>query len=78
MMDRVIDTKADAADDNVTHIRCRPASPQAVQTVLSATIGSDDGRGEWTWFRLPNGDLIFGCFPKGDTYFATEDDHGGL
>lgn len=78
MADSIIDVAADAADDHVTHIRCRRASVNSVKTVLTSEEGSDDGRGPWIWFRLPNGSLIFGCFPNGDTYFATEDDHGGL
>lgn len=24
------------------------------------------------WFRLPDGTLIFGCFPQGDLYFQHE------
>lgn len=53
-----------------------PASPESIALMLKADETSMDGRSNWLWFRLPNGDLIFGCFPEGDTYFATEADHG--
>lgn len=34
-----------------------------------------DGRSAWQWFRLPNGDLIFGCFPQGNTYEEVTQSH---
>lgn len=55
----------------------RPADGQAVQDVLAAEEESPDGRSGWMWVRLPNGDLILGVYPQGDTYFATEGDHSG-
>lgn len=51
-----------------------PASPAAVRKVLRAKEGFIDGRSEYCWLRLPNGDLMLGVFPRGDTYFAVEDD----
>ncbi len=45
------------------------ASPGSIFTVLTAEPNTDDGRSEWMWFRLPNGDRIFGTYPRGDTYF---------
>ena len=53
----------------VSHI---PASQALVDMVLSAPEGDPDGRSEWRWFRLANGDLILGVFPCGDTYFEVE------
>ena len=53
----------------------QPASEESVQTVLNADEHSSDGRSNWVWVRLRNGDLILGVFPQGDTYFATERDH---
>lgn len=53
----------------------RPASEESVKIILAADPASPDGRSEWTWFHLSNGDMIFGCFPQGDTYFNTQDDH---
>lgn len=56
-------------------ISLMPALPESVQTVLAASEDDEDGRSEWLWVRLPNGDLILGVYPQGDTYFATEHDH---
>jgi hypothetical protein len=44
------------------------ASDADVKVMLEAMCQGDDGRSQWCWFRLPNGDLIFGCYPQGDTY----------
>ena len=52
------------------------ASPESVQEVLAASEDDPDGRSQMFWFRLQNGDLMLACFPQGDTYFATELDHG--
>lgn len=49
------------------------AKKKHVEMMLKAEV-DDNGRSEWQWFRLANGDLIFGCYPRGDTYFNTEDD----
>lgn len=57
------------------YVDVKPASEESVSKILSADPTSMDGRSNWLWFRLPNGDLIFGCYPEGDTYFATEMDH---
>lgn len=51
-----------------------PASPASVIAVLSAVTGDPDGRSEYCWVRLANGDLILGVFPCGDTYFSVEKD----
>lgn len=40
--------------------------------IFNADESSPDGRSPWCWIRLANGDLIFGCFPQGDTYMETE------
>lgn len=48
-----------------------PASREAVDFVLSQQIDSSDqhdGRSEWFWLRLANGDLALATFPHGDTY----------
>jgi len=50
----------------------KPASPELVEMVLNQPTDTSDGRSEWRWFRLPNGDLILGVYPQGNTYFATE------
>ena len=62
--------------DGASFITIKPASPESVRTVLAADEDDEDGRSEWLWVRLPNGDLILGVYPQGDTYCATEKDHG--
>lgn len=63
-------------DDDAGRVlaRIHPASAGAVEKVLSADVNSMDGRSNWVWVRLPNGDLILGIYPQGDTYLALEDD----
>ena len=52
------------------------ASSASVETMLDPELPTDGGgRSAWMWVRLPDGTLIFGCFPQGVTYFATEEDH---
>ena len=51
-----------------------PASMDAVSRVLAAMEGDEDGRSEYCWLRLPNGDLMLGVFPRGDIYFDVEID----
>ena len=51
------------------------ADPAIVQMIIDAPVSEGpDGRSDWMWFRLANGDLILGCWPRGDTYEATEAD----
>lgn len=50
-----------------------PAADADVECVISATTEGYDGRSDWRWFRLPNGDLILGVFPQGDTYMQFSD-----
>lgn len=57
-----------AMADDLTKILVKPASKKAVDSMLKADETSLDGRSNWLWFRLPDGDLIFGCFPEGDEY----------
>lgn len=61
-------------DYNLNHIHTKPASEASVERVLKADPTSLDGRSNWLWFRLPNGDLILGVFPEGDTYCDIEND----
>ena len=49
-----------------------PADFSAVDYILAHPINTGDGRSEWRWFHLPNGDLVLGFFPQGDACFATE------
>jgi len=52
----------------------KPASQEAVDLVLAADVEDEDGRSEWLWIRLANGDLILGVMPQGETYFETEEE----
>lgn len=62
-------------DYDLTRIQTRPASKAAVEAIMKADERSLDGRSNWLWFRLPNGDLLFGCFPEGDTYSLWENEY---
>lgn len=64
----------DDNDNNRVLARIHPASEKSVALVLDADPLSNDGRSNWCWVRLPNGDLVLGVFPQGDTYCAVEDD----
>lgn len=55
----------------LAHIQ--PASEADAIQVLNADPHSMDGRSNWVWVRLQNGDLILGVFPQGDTYSLMED-----
>ena len=66
----VVETLDDDVPSRVI-ARSVAASRELVDLVLSAPVG-DDGRSEWRWFRLPNGNLILGVYPRGDTYFDCE------
>lgn len=57
-------------------VAAEPASNEAAATILAAAVDDIDGRSQWYWFRTAGGDLIFGCFPCGDTYFSTELERG--
>lgn len=48
------------------------AKPEDVATVLEAPM-TEDGRSDFQWFRLCNGDLLLGVFPHGDTYMEISD-----
>lgn len=52
-----------------------PAPKAAVDYILQQkeeTESFSDGRSQWIWIRLPDGDLVLAVYPQGDTYFATE------
>lgn len=72
----VIDLTLGMFDDeyDLTKITNKPASDEAVSVMLKADPTSMDGRSNWLWFTLPNGDVIFGCFPEGDTYETLRED----
>lgn len=49
------------------------ASEEMALKVLQSPV-SDNGRSNFCWFRLANGDLVLGVYPCGDMYFETEGD----
>lgn len=49
-------------------VRIHTASLEAIRTVR------DGERSPYHWLRLPNGDLMLGVFPQGDTYEAVQAD----
>lgn len=51
-----------------------PASKEMVELVLAADEQSHNGRSQFVWVRLANGDLLLGVYPQGETYFETEND----
>lgn len=64
-------------DDERWHsamVAIHDANPEAVLQVLGAPEDDLDGRSQWLWIRFPNGDLVLGVFPQGETYSAIEVD----
>lgn len=49
-------------------ITIKPAHPTDVLKVIMQDDEGDNGRSEWLWVTLPNGDLILGTYPQGNTY----------
>lgn len=60
--------------EDKTLVSRHPANPDYVKRVIDTETDTDEGRSEWFWIRLANGDLILGCYPQGETYLACEDD----
>ena len=60
--------------DDGNHILVHPASDQSVKLVLEAGVDDPEGRSEFLWIRLPDGDLVLGVYPQSDTYCACEAD----
>ena len=57
----------EAIKDGNHWVMIKPASKKYIKIMKKAEIGTDNGKSDWLWITLPNGDLIFGCFPQGDT-----------
>jgi len=54
----------------------KDASDSDIILMIMRTSVNDDGRSKWKWFRLNSGDLIFGCYPQGDTYEIVANQEG--
>ena len=63
------------ADTETVLCRVTDAEPADITTVLTASL-DDNGRSQYKWFRLQNGDLILGVFPCGDTYIEVSERAG--
>jgi hypothetical protein len=64
-------------DGKVPYIALHCAATEAdAAFVIAQTTDGYDGRSDWRWIRLPNGDLILGVFPQGDTYLQFADTIG--
>lgn len=59
-------------DGDVEIARVHSADPRYVNAVIENA--DPETRSGWVWARLPNGDLILGVFPRGDTYEAVQVD----
>ncbi len=69
------DAMRDAGDSGKLHLATiAPADSKVCRMVLRADPNSDDGRSQYVWVRLANGDLILGVYPQGETYEKTEVD----
>jgi hypothetical protein len=66
------DDCGNATDQVLAYVH--PADPESARLVMDAEEGDNNGRSEYLWIRLQNGDLILGVYPKGDTYFTVEED----
>lgn len=47
---------------------CANAKPEDILRVIEANEQDKDGRSQWLWIMLPNGDILLGTFPQGATY----------
>lgn len=61
-------------NEDRTLLHRHPASKAIANMVINTEQVTLDGRSEWLWIRLSNGDLILGCYPQGETYMACEED----
>ena len=71
-------TKAEWPEFDEARCAVWQVAPDEHVLKMLATAISDTGddRSPWMWIRLPEGTLIFGCFPQGDTYYDTEEGRG--
>jgi len=44
------------------------ATPEEVELVINSEPDGQDGRTDWVFLRLANGDLVLATYPCGDTY----------
>ena len=51
--------------------RSMPISDAHAHTIINQPM-DDNGRSQWHLIRLASGELVLACYPRGDTYIATE------
>lgn len=51
------------------HYQIENAPQEAVDYVLAQGV---EGRSQWVWIRLPDGELVLAVYPQDDCYFSTE------
>jgi hypothetical protein len=61
----------DPIPDRVTVAASEPVDDVFAEDWVCQAVAPEQ-RSEWMWFRLDNGDLIFGCYPHDEIYFETE------
>lgn len=49
-----------------------PADIDDVVKVMAQSPNDENGRSDWRWIRLDNGDLALALFPQGETYMELE------
>ncbi len=64
-----------ARDYNDTYLGCSTeVSPEFVELIINSDEDKHDGRSEWLWIELANGDRLLGCYPRGEVYEQCEVD----
>lgn len=64
-------TKIDYLDNGIQRQFC---NEETANNIAKLPVTGMDNRSNWYYFRLPDGDLIIGFYPQGDTYFSTENE----
>lgn len=54
-------------------VSVHPATPEGIGIMFNAEVDTGNGRSRWVWIRFTTGELVFGCFPQGDTYMDVTD-----
>lgn len=60
-------TRTLSAEENTYQVQNAP--DDAVKFMLGL---GEEGRSQWVWIRLPDGDLVLAVYPQDDAYFSTK------
>lgn len=55
-------------------IQRQSCKEETAKRIANLPAHGSDNRSQWYYFRLPDGDLIMGFYPHGNTYFSTENE----